>query len=697
MLIRNRLLILLLGIALLPLLGTALLHQGSVRLLGKRLSRHNKELLDTTARETLLALLESNTEKSTRNAQLAYNAVQRQALEIENRLASDPDPNWKPGSPDTYGIDARLAEPTEVASIPGQSPPLTFNFQQQRYFLTQGTTLSEVEEDLARLSGMTSVYHDIHAQGPRGTLWQYTTLENGLHTHYPASNRHRLDPNEFNPRQRAWYQTTVKDRKLTRTALIDATTGQAIVTVAMPVYRPDGSLAGVTALDRTVTEILSDFSLPAHWDTAIKKTIVEVIPPTTTDSGKLEVVLSRDNGLQQEVLQSSDSDQLQATVDDLLAGKAGARQLPYQGEDSLWVYQGSNLERLAVVLIIPYATIHDLALRDDALIHREVLSLLTITGLGLVVAVAIAVFLAFSRSHQITQPISELTQASQKLISGNYHVRVNITTGDELEHLGEVFNRTGPALEERAQIKQSLELAGAIQQNLLPRTAPSVQGFDLAARCLYCDETGGDYYDFIDLRNGDAQLVGLAVGDVTGHGIGAALLMASIRSILHAESRHYRNDLVGLFDTMNNQIARDTDTDKFITLFYGLLNEADRSLVWASAGHDPALHWQVKTGKIIEHPNTGMLMGLLEGVPYTQAGPVKLVPGDILLVGTDGIWEARNPGGEYFGRERLFDIVQSHTQQSADQLCETVLAQVTSFIASGPRLDDITLLVVKGQ
>jgi sigma-B regulation protein RsbU (phosphoserine phosphatase) len=173
--------------------------------------------------------------------------------------------------------------------------------------------------------------------------------------------------------------------------------------------------------------------------------------------------------------------------------------------------------------------------------------------------------------------------------------------------------------------------------------------------------------------------------------------MAAIRSILHAESRHYREDLVGLFNTMNNQIARDTDTDKFITLFYGLLNEADRSLVWASAGHDPAMHWQAKTGKVIEHPNTGMLMGLVEGVPYTQAGPITLNPGDILLVGTDGIWEARNPQGEYFGRERLSDMVQRHAHQSADSLCETVLAQVVSYIANGPRLDDITLLVVKGQ
>ncbi len=697
MLIRNRLLVLLLGITLLPLLGTAFLHQGSLRLLGQRLSRRNKEQLDATARDTLLALLKSNTEKSARNAQLAHNALQRQALEIENRLADTPDPNWRPGSPDAYGIDTRLAEPTHLPPIPDQSPPTTFNFQQQRYLLARGVVLSEVQEDLARLSGMTAAYHDIYTQGPHGTLWQYTTLENGLHTSYPASSRRPLDPNEYDPRRRQWYETAVNARKLIRTALTDEATGQAIVTVAMPVCRPDGSLAGVTALDRTVTEILSDFSLPAHWDTAIKKTIVEVTPPTTTGGGKLEVILSQDSSLQQDVLLSSDSKQLQATVDDLLAGKAGARQMLYQGEDSLWVYQGSDLERLAVVLIIPYAIVHDLALRDDAIIHREVLSLLTITGLGLTAAMTIAVYLAFSRSRGITQPIRELTQASQKLIHGDYDVRVNITTGDELEHLGTVFNQTGPALEERAQIKQSLELAGAIQQNLLPSTAPTVQGFDLAARCLYCDETGGDYYDFIDLRREDSPLVGLAVGDVTGHGIGAALLMASIRSILHAESRHYREDLAGLFNSMNNQIARDTDTDKFITLFYGLLNEADRSLVWASAGHDPALHWQAETGTVVEHANTGMLMGLLESVPYAQAGPIKLVPGDILLVGTDGIWEARNPQGEYFGRERLFDMVQSHAQQSADALCETVLAQVTSFIADGPRLDDITLMVVKGQ
>jgi sigma-B regulation protein RsbU (phosphoserine phosphatase) len=695
--IRNRLLVLLLGIALLPLLGTALLHQGSVRLLRQRLTTRTMESLDATAREVLLSLLESNTGKFERDGRLNYQAIQRQALEIEMRLADNPTPYGEPGISGEFGRDTRLTEPNSAPPRPPGSPSSAIHFQEQRYSLSPGTHPADIRQDLARLSGMTSVYHDIYANGASGILWLYTSLENGLHTGYPISDGLRLDPNVYDPRQRPWYQDTVKTQGLTRTPLTDATTGSAIVTLARPVYRPDGSLAGVTAIDRSISTMLSDFALPARWDFATKKRIVEVIPETADHAGRLRIVLWNDEGQPQENLISPDRIQLQKLMTDLQAGKPGTQRMSYRGEDSLWVYQNIDLGRLAIVLIIPYTRIHDLALEEETIIDREIVSLLTLTGIGLAAAIAMAVFLAFNRSAQITRPISELTQASHRLIGGDYHVRVDIDTGDELEQLGDVFNQTGPALEERAQIKQSLELAGAIQQNLLPRTAPQVRGFDLAARCLYCDETGGDYYDFIDLRSTDSKLVGLAVGDVTGHGVGAALLMASIRSILHAESRHYRDDLVGLFTTMNNQIARDTDPDKFITLFYGLLNEADRSLIWVSAGHDPALHFQADTGQIVEHSNTGMLMGLLEDVPYTQAGPVDLAPGDILLVGTDGIWEAQNPQGAYFGRERLFDIVRNSASQSADQLAETVLSRVTSFVATGLRRDDITLLVVKGE
>ncbi|MFC1761488.1 SpoIIE family protein phosphatase [Planctomycetota bacterium] len=696
--IRNRLLILLLAIALIPLLASALLYQASIRHMSQRLTERTKDSLDRRARETLLALLASNTETFRRDGLLVQAALKRQILEVETRLSLAPVTTSKPWLPQAYGVDFNLPEPDKIPS--GDSP--TLDFQRQGFLLAQGTSYAEVQEDLTRLQSMTSVYHDLYRHGASGMLWLYTSLENGLLTSYPGAQQ-RLDPNTYDPRDRPWYTDAVKENDMVRRVLIDASTGKMIVTIAAPVRDSQDALLGVTAMDRTIHDILQNFALPNRWNIGADKFIVDV---NEAPSPHLDIILKENDkrarhswgkNLPAKRLVSEDPNELQALIVDLNTGHAGARSMRYQGEDCLWVYRNLQLDRLAVVLIIPYPQIHAQAYEEEQFIQQEGLFWLELSGIGLIGAIAIAIFLAFTRSHQVTRPIRELTAAGLQLAAGNYRVQVDIQTGDELQRLGEVFNQTGPALQERATLKESLELARTIQQNLLPKKAPTLKGFDIAARCLYCDETGGDYYDFIDLRQNSSGKVGLALGDVTGHGIGAALLMAAVRSVLHAESRHCRDDLVGLFHTMNNQIARDTEEDKFVTFFYGLLDETNHSLTWASAGHDPALHYQSHNGQIVELPNTGMLMGLFEDTHFDKAGPVFLQSGDILVVGTDGIWEAQNPHGEYFGKERLCALIRNADSRSADTLCADVVQQVTDFIAPGRRMDDITLIVVKAS
>jgi len=290
-----------------------------------------------------------------------------------------------------------------------------------------------------------------------------------------------------------------------------------------------------------------------------------------------------------------------------------------------------------------------------------------------------------------------LIEAGRRLGNGDYDARVKITTGDEFEHLGRVFNEAGPQLREHEKMKRSSELAAAIQQGLLPSRSPALEHLEVTGRCVYCDETGGDYYDFIDLPGKDGRRIGLASADVSGHGIGAALLMAATRGMLHADAEHHLHDLSSLIHGLNARLVRDAVDGQFITLFYGILDDCTRSLTWVSAGHEPAIWVHARSGRIEELPNTGMPLGVERDAVFDQAGPVILETGDILAVGTDGIREARNLAGEFFGMERFLDILRDKAGLPADQICTAVIDGVIRFVDPAPRTDDITLIVVKAK
>jgi len=154
-------------------------------------------------------------------------------------------------------------------------------------------------------------------------------------------------------------------------------------------------------------------------------------------------------------------------------------------------------------------------------------------------------------------------------------------------------------------------------------------------------------------------------------------------------------DLIKLFEVLNRHIESDTDYDKFITLFYGILDANRKSLVWVSGGHDPALWYHKDSGKIEELPNTGMPVGIMKDASFEQGGPVFLKAGDVVVIGTDGIWEAQNEDGAMFGKDRLRNIIIRDSDKSAKEICSQIIDDVTSFSSPTPQLDDITLVVIK--
>lgn len=320
-----------------------------------------------------------------------------------------------------------------------------------------------------------------------------------------------------------------------------------------------------------------------------------------------------------------------------------------------------------------------------ALVQRQ----LAIAG----VVSALAVVMALVRARSIVRPIRELGEAADRLGTGDFSARAPKHADDEIGRLADAFNRMAPRLQESVALKQSLEVAMEVQQSLLPACNPTIAGLDIAGRTRYCDQTGGDYYDFIDVSEPHPGAALLAVGDVTGHGVGAALLMASARAALRARAID-EGGLSLLLDHVNAVLVNDRDV-RFMTMMLLLIDPKTGSARWASAGHDPAIVFCPAAGGFEEFTGGGIPLGIERDYTYEEHERAGLRPGQALVVGTDGVWEAPNLEGEMFGKDRLRDVIRETHDRSAPEIARAIEDAVDAFRGAAAQKDDITFVVVK--
>ena len=247
------------------------------------------------------------------------------------------------------------------------------------------------------------------------------------------------------------------------------------------------------------------------------------------------------------------------------------------------------------------------------------------------------------------------------------------------------------------ELSHSLALARQVQQHLLPQSLPRIPGIDLFAGSHSCEDVGGDYYDFFPMHEDGEDCWGVTVGDVSGHGVGAALLMSLAKGVLHANLEHHETHLEDLFQSVNRQLLLNTDDASFMTLFVGVLHIKQLSFRWNSAGHGPVYHFRSADRRIEELVTTGVPLGICADKVYPSHDPVQLVQGDILLIGTDGLWEARNPSGKMFGVERLKKILCDNAQRPAVRIFSAIMGHLTDFCGARRLEDDVTLVVMKVQ
>jgi sigma-B regulation protein RsbU (phosphoserine phosphatase) len=245
------------------------------------------------------------------------------------------------------------------------------------------------------------------------------------------------------------------------------------------------------------------------------------------------------------------------------------------------------------------------------------------------------------------------------------------------------------------ELEKSLELAMHVQQSLLPQCTPKVCGLEISSHTRYCDATGGDYLDFIDVAGLSDDRAFIAVGDVSGHGVGAALLMASARAAVRTSAAIGNESLGHLMGRVNDVLARDARHGMFMSMLLLVIEPQDHRVRWASAGHDPAVVYDPAKDEFHELSGADILLGLEEGLTYANFSFTALRPGTILFVGTDGLWEAHNPRGEMFGKERMREVLRAHAAGTADHIVAAMERALGAFVENRPVHDDVTFVAVK--
>lgn len=269
-----------------------------------------------------------------------------------------------------------------------------------------------------------------------------------------------------------------------------------------------------------------------------------------------------------------------------------------------------------------------------------------------------------------------------------------------LLHIGPLFSDSGEPLgaaifiTDMSSHKKALRLAAEVQQEFLTVTPPTVSGLSLSGMSIPCDEVGGDYYDFFKDQEND-QEVTVVVGDISGHGVDAALLMSSARSYLRATVSQKKNS-EEMVSSLNRYLAQDMiDSGRFMTLFYLVLQQEQKRIEWVRAGHDPALVYDPRDGSFIELKGPGVALGIEPSLVYEAQHLENITAGMVIVLFTDGVWEAVNTANEEFGKQRLKNIIKDHQQESSEQIINNIVSAHRNFTKGAIIDDDLTLVVIK--
>jgi sigma-B regulation protein RsbU (phosphoserine phosphatase) len=321
----------------------------------------------------------------------------------------------------------------------------------------------------------------------------------------------------------------------------------------------------------------------------------------------------------------------------------------------------------------------------------------------------VSLFIGVSLTRTITGAIHGIYEGTQAVLAGRFQHRIEVRGNDQLSEVGRSFNQMTENLErlvvvakEKERLQSELEIAREVQAQLYPKSVPAVPRLKITAGCNPARLVSGDYYDYQMIHG---RRVGLALGDVAGKGISAALLMATLQSSLRTQLRACVERAAAadgggtetvstsrLVSQLNLQLYADTAPEKFATFFFGVYDDDTGSMVYTNAGHLPPMLF--RAGEVITLGVNGMVVGAF---PFSQYGEtrIELQTGDLVLCYTDGVTEPENEYGEMFGEERLMEVVRRNLDRDNEEIIAAITSAVREWTASPELQDDMTLLVAR--
>ena len=369
-------------------------------------------------------------------------------------------------------------------------------------------------------------------------------------------------------------------------------------------------------------------------------------------------------------------------------------------------YDGQDLDsgNLFINLRVGWPDLKTEFLEGDSNLNIAVVVALALLAFLFLVLEVFALFFGVRISEGIVSAVHSLHRGTRSVAAGDLDTVITIPNEDEFGDLAASFNEMTMAVKHGREIalandrlKQELETARAIQVRLLPISEPVVTGFEVVGASIPSREIGGDYFDF--LVQGEDQ-IGIAIGDVSGKGMPAALLMSNLQASLHGQVLH-PGSVSGVVQRVNDLLVKSTDPHMFATFFYGLLNAKTGSFTCTNAGHNPPILLR-NDDRMEELTTGGLLLGMMGDQVYQQ-DTVELAPGEIIVLYTDGITEAVGPAADeddydaMFGEEALYEVVRRNRHLPAAAIKDAILDAVSAHTSGVAQSDDITLVVIRRQ
>lgn len=695
--------LLLLVVSLVPMAMVTAISQKASKKLGASISTEIHKTLEESVKREIVSATENYamiTLRAKSTMEFALRVLVREASAAMAQPAPDPTSIYFAPDFDRTGTAPPDLAPSGIhqkISPDGRLFNMPISYDHPNFLVAQNINPAEVQEDIARFTRLPPTLKEIANELKESLFWIYASLESGVHVSFPG---HGGYPADYDPRVRPWYVLAKRTQALSWSPpIVDITTRQVTFTVSAPFFKPDGSFAGVAAIDVLLPNVLLQSRISSQWSSHMQPFLVGLdrVPGSGTDtvwilSPKENERASRqpagEAGTALGFLQDQkDFSQLIRRIDQR---SSGWLEMPYQGVDSFWAF-AAIFPKLYFVLVTPKSKVMGLPEAVSQKFSGFAGTQVFIYLVAAVVAVCLIGGIALFISKKNTDNVLSIVKGIRRLEKGDFTTRLNIRFKDERDQIVTTFNQIMPRLEEHLRMSRALGVAKDVQQSLLPDKNPRLAGFDIAGTSIYCDETGGDYYDFIPLNQGRLAVV---VGDVSGHGISSALLMATARALIMLRAS-MPGRAASIINDVNKHLSLDTyDTGNFMTFFYCELTPSSREICWVRAGHEPAFIYDPERDEFQVLKGKGPAFGLDYTFVYEEFRHM-LAERQIVLIGTDGIWEMVNEAGEMFGKERLMDLVRTHHAHTAEEIIAIIVDELQRFRGNTQPEDDVTMVVLK--